>query len=178
MTGPRGLAVACLVLATAPAAAQDAPIALAEVTCAQVASAYRLSVRHIAAAALGARAARAGQTRFSAAAIDAAEQAITAGCAQDGAGERRIRAIVASLPPVPEAARDLDLATLTCLGLAPQWRQVARSLVPFMVAWRDAAADTPLTRQALDQVGEGLPRICRDAANQDRKVSEMVAELR
>lgn len=169
----------CLALIVVPAAAQeDVALPLATVTCDQVAASRRLSTRHLVAAELGARAARAGRARFSTAAVDAADEAVSSGCALGGAGTRRLAAIVATLPPVPEAAGDLDLATLTCLSLAPTWRQVARSLVPFMVGWRDAAEDIVLTRAALDRVGEGLPRICRDEANKDRRVADILGQLR
>lgn len=181
----RRLPIICLpLLFVTPAAAQppaspdDAPLVLATATCAEAAAASRLSQRHLAAALLGARAARAGRSTFSVAAVDAAEQAIRSGCAMDGAGERRLIAIVASLPAAPAAEGDLDLATLTCLSLAPSWRQAARSLVPFMAGWRDAAADVPLTRAALDRVGEGLPRICRDEENKDRPIVEVLGDLR
>lgn len=170
-------------IAAAPAVAQppppeDTPLALATVTCEKVAAAPRLSTRHLASAELGAVAARAGRSRFSIAAIDAADEAIRTGCAAEGAASRAISAIVAAVPPTPDAEQDLDLATLTCLGLAPTWRQVARNLVPFMVGWRDAASEAPLTRGALDKVGEGLPRICREEANQDRGVADVLTELR
>ncbi|MBR0653151.1 hypothetical protein GXW78_26075 [Roseomonas terrae] len=179
----RVLPTLCLLLATTmPVAAQDArptpdtPVTLGTVTCAQ-ARASRLTPRHLAAAELGAQAARAGRSRYSTAAVDAAEAALRRDCTGDAAAERRVTDIIRALPATAAAATDIDLATMTCQNLAPVWRDGARNLVPFMVGWRDGVAGT-ITRAALDKVGEGVPRLCRDQTNQDRRISEVLAELR
>ena len=177
------LAAAAILLGASSADAQAArpdepPIVLREVTCAEAAASQRVPFRFLPAAIAGDAAARAGSSQFSLRHIEALEDVLRTACAAEGAGSRRLAEIAASSPALSAQGDEIELATLTCAELPPVWRQGARRLVPFLVAQRDAADHQPLTRPALDQVGEMLPRLCREAPQAETKVRDIVAQLR
>ena len=99
------------------------------------------------------------------------------GCDGAEAKDRKLVDILAGVATPAPSDTDHDFATLTCLRLALVWKEQARVVVPFLVALRDAAANTPLTRPGLDKVGEGLPKTCRAAGNEEKLVTDLVKTL-
>lgn len=156
----------------------EPPIVLREITCAEAAASQRVPFRFLPAAIAGDTAARAGSSLFSSRRIEALEEVLRTACAAEGAGSRRLADIVDSLPALSAPGDEIELTALTCAELPSVWRQGARRLVPFLVAQRNAADRQPLTRPALDQVGEMLPRLCREPSQAETKVQDIVAQLR
>jgi hypothetical protein len=105
-------------------------------------------------------------------------EALKRGCdGPDGAG-RKLGDIAAGVAVPAKGDKDRDFAAMTCAQLGPVWKEEARQLVPFLVGMRDAPANAPLTKAALDKVGEGLPRLCKEAGNAGKLVTELVAGLK
>jgi hypothetical protein len=159
----------------APVVAQD--ISLASVTCAEaMAEGAPIPWRHLAAALVGHLAARAGASQVRIDVVPPIRTALRAACeAPDGAARRLVDIAAAVAPPEGEAAM-IDFATLTCAELAPRWRRDAQVIVPALVALV-AGPEGRIARTALDRVGEGLPRICRDPAEAGRRVTEAAAAI-
>lgn len=162
-------------VAPLPALAQEG--ALPTMTCAEaMAEDAPLPARHLPAALLGHLALRAGTGTIRLDLARPVGAALREACqASDGAG-RRIVDIAAAVPPPEGEAVTIDLATLTCAELAPRWRREAQVIVPALVA-QMAGPEGRIARPALDRVGEGLPRICRDAANAGRAVRDAAAAI-
>lgn len=173
------LAATAALLGAMPAQAADEPIDLATVTCAAARKeGEAVTPRMLTAAIAGRMAALGKRTVFSPDYEKAVGEALKRGCdGPDGAG-RKLVDIGSGVAVPAKGDKDRDFATMTCAQLGPLWREEARQLVPFLVALRDTPTNAPLTKASLDKVGEGLPRLCKEAANSAKLVTELVAGLK
>jgi len=173
------LAATAALLGAMPAQAADDPIDLATVTCATARKeGEAVTPRMLTSAVAGRLTALGKRTVYSPDYDKAVGEALKRGCdGSDGAGRKLVD--IASGVAVPaKGAKDRDFATMTCAQLGPLWKEEARQLVPFLVALRDTATNAPLTKAGLDKVGEGLPRLCKEAGNSGKLVTELVAGLK
>jgi len=169
---------AAFLLSAAPAFAADEPVDLATVTCATArAEGGAVSPRLLSAAIAGRLTAQAKQTRFSPGYVTAVGEALKRGCEGADATGRKLADIASGVAMPATGDKDRDMATLTCAQLGPIWKDEARQIVPFLVALRDTGTDAKLTRAALDKLGNGLPKICKEAGNGGKLVMELVKGL-
>jgi len=173
------LATAVALLGALPVQAADDPIDLATVTCATARKeGEAVTPRMLTSAIVGRAAAQAKRTVYSPEFEKAVGEALKRGCdGPDGAG-RKLGDIASGVAVPAKGPKDRDLATMTCAQLGPLWKEEARQLVPFLVALRDTPTNAPLTKAALDKVGEGLPKLCKEAGNSGKLVMELVAGLK
>lgn len=166
-------------LAAAPARAADAAgLDLTTATCAAMQrEGAVLNPRNLAPAYAGRAAAKSGHARLSADLVKTIADTLRRGCEGAEAKDRKLVDLLAGVAFPAKSDTDHDFATLTCAQLAPLWKEQARVIVPFLVALRDAAANTPLARAGLDQVGENLPKTCRAAGNAAKLVTDLVKTL-
>lgn len=153
----------------APAVAQPSPpIALAELTCAELMSESGPNPQIMVSAMAGMLARRAGQPLLSEARIMAGTAAARAACTAPDAGARRVLDIVTATPATAEAAL-MDFTGMTCATLLPLWREKARMIVPFLAGWSNAS----VSRQQMDRLAGNIQGTCRDPNNGHRPVMEI-----
>jgi len=170
---------AAFLLAAAPAFAADDPLDLATVTCAAArAEGAAVTPRLLSAAIAGRLTAQAKQTRFSADYVTAVGEALKRGCEGADAAGRKLADIASGVAMPAKGAKDHDLATLTCAQLEPIWKADPQKIVPFLVALRDTGTDAKLTKAALDKLGNGLPKACKEPGNAGKLVMELAKGLK
>ena len=173
-------ALACLglTLATPTARAADEGVNLATITCGAMKTDGPTSPRLLAAAFAGRIAANTRHARLSPELVKSIVATLDRAC--DGTtdtADRKLADVVSGIAIPAKTDKDRDFATLTCAQLAPLWKEEARIIVPFLVALRDTAANTQITRPAMDKVGQGLPKTCREPGNEAKLVTELVKTL-
>ncbi len=152
---------------------------LATITCATIQREDREpNPRMLAAAYAGRIAAKAGNARFAPDLVGAITDALRLGCTGEGTAGRKLADIIAGIAIPAVSEKDRDFATMTCAQLGLIWKDEARLILPFLVALRDVAADTPFSKAAVNKVGEGLPKLCREPANASRRVTELAETLK
>lgn len=173
------LAVLGLAIATTPTArAANEGVNLATATCGALKSEGPTNPRLLAAAYAGRIAATTKHARLSPDLVRTIVETMDRAC--DGTtdtADRKLADVISGIAIPAKSDKDRDFATLTCAQLAPLWKEEARIIVPFLVALRDTAANTQITRPAMDKIGQGLPKICREPGNEAKLVTDLVKTL-
>ena len=163
---------------TAKPAATDDGVVLLSVTCADARKPGAAVTPHMITAALAGRfAVAAGHSRLSNDYVKAISEALLRACPANEANDRKLIDVAAGVAMPAKSDKDRDFATLTCTQLAPLWKDEARNMVPFLFALREGTATRPMTKSALDKIGAGLPKACREPANAQRRAIDVVKEL-
>ena len=168
---------------TAKPVATDDGVGLLSVTCADARKPGAAVTPHMITAALAGRfVVAAGHSRLSNDYVKAIGEALLRACPANEAPanetkDRKLIDVAAGIAMPAKSDKDRDFATLTCTQLGPLWKEEARTIVPFLFALREGTATTPMTKPALDKIGAGLPKACREAANGQRRVVDVLKDL-